>query len=247
MAENGAASSRIGILFALPEEAAPFQQLLKFHPKWRPYLTSAVSGVGAKNAAEAAKKLLATPGLPFDFVIVCGFAGGLHPSLQDHAIVAANSVMTYRGGKIVTETKCPVLPQFFSENREPGPIGKLVSGDRVLSTQADKQRVEAQTGGLFVDMETAGAVEVLEESGVEWLALRVITDTSSADLPLDFNEFTKADGNPDLTRIICHVLRYPRLVLPLLSFGRNAKEAARLLASDLERYLQNRFEPENKD
>ena len=248
MTTHGAASSRIGILFALPEEAAPFQHLLNNPSQWNVNLTVAVSGVGAKNSAEAVEKLLATPGLPFEFILLCGFGGGLHPSLQYNAIAIASSVITYRERKIVNEVKAnaDALQTFFHSPMSPENLGKLVSSDCVLVTQVDKEIVEAQTGGLFVDMESAGAVEVLEKAGVPWVALRVITDTSLVDLPLDFNQFAKVDGNPDVRKIVLHVLRHPRLIPALLSFGRKTRMSAVYLAFFLERYFKHRFEPEEK-
>ncbi|MBL9129488.1 MAG: hypothetical protein JNL97_17690, partial [Verrucomicrobiales bacterium] len=69
------------VCFAVPEEAGPFR------PHAPPNTEILVTGMGADNARRAFTGLLASaPGAP-SFVLTCGFAGGLDPSLPRGSVV----------------------------------------------------------------------------------------------------------------------------------------------------------------
>ena len=69
------------LTFAVKAESRPFERLIGTNPDLRVVLT----GIGQQNAAKAICKAL-TEDSP-DFVLTCGFAGGLNPELASGTVV----------------------------------------------------------------------------------------------------------------------------------------------------------------
>lgn len=238
-------SQRIAVLFALPEESAPF--LRQVRPRAEKFVVG-VSGVGRQKAAQEATHLLRERNIKA--LLICGFAGGLQGLSGD--IVIAERVL---------EADNPILPyspdtgllaymQVFAESsgwqdlwRESPmtPVisaGTLITTDRVMVTREEKRALAERTGAIAVDMETAGAARVAQEHGVPWLAVRAITDGVDDTLPFDFNQFSDADGNVNRGRIVLATLTHPWKIPALLRLGQRSSRAAGNLAKFLETFLQ---------
>ena len=146
-----------------------------------------VSGIGAENAAQAARALVAAgAGALLSF----GVAGALDPQLTCGTAVLPFEVLRPRNG-LGTAT-----PQRFATDRQwrecllsalpPRPAvvsGALLSSAAPVASATLKQRLFRDSGAVAVDMESAAVAAVAADHGLPFLALRVILDTAQDSLP----------------------------------------------------------------
>lgn len=252
------------ILYALPEESAPLLRLLtrreettlgeKQVPCTLGYLSNldafpiiwplrvACSGVGRRKAAETARLLLEQPGSLVKCLLILGFGGGLAPEARPGNLVIADRVLlagedsegieTYMADSTLVMTAESVRLEGITLGR-----GALATVDRVLIESKEKQALAKRTGAVVVDMETAGAVQIAQERGVPWLAVRAITDGVEDVLPLDFNALADAEGNVDRGRVVRATLAQPWKIPSLLRLGKRSSRAADHLTQFLEAFL----------
>ena len=225
---------RIYLLFALPEEAAPFLRRMAVSPALRGQCEVRVSGIGAKNAARQMTQILAAERVKR--LIVCGFGGGLTEEITPGSLIVADHVLD-------ATVASSVAPKVYTPDRQmwelaEGPHGDLVTVGHVLTTPDEKRALHLWTKAHMADMETVGAVAAAEQAGVPWLAVRAATDSLEGALPLDFNALTDADGNVDRRRVIAATLAKPWKIPALIRLGRHSALAAKNLGRFLEDYLQ---------
>jgi adenosylhomocysteine nucleosidase len=232
---SGAASSRprICVLFALPEEAAPFLRRLAVVPALQQRCEVRISGVGTVKAARETTQLLAEG--PIAGLIVCGFGGGLTEQITPGSLIVAERVLDATGNN--AETPRVYLPNSRMLERAQGPCGDLVTVGRVLTTPDEKRALYARTKAQMVDMETTGAVTAAERAGVPWLAVRVATDSVDEPLPFDFNALSDTEGNVDRGRVVAAALTHPWKIPALVRLGSRSALAAKNLTRFLETYL----------
>ena len=233
---SGAASShpRVCVLFALPEEAAPFLRRLEVVPTLSRRCTVAVSGVGTAKAARETTKILANGRI--ECLIVCGFGGGLTEQITPASLIVAERVLdaTQADAMVPTVYK----PDGRMRELAAAPCGDLVTVGKVLTTPDEKRALYARTQAQMVDMETAGAVAAAAQAGVPWLAVRVATDCVGETLPFDFNALADSEGNIDRGRVVRAALMQPWKIPALIRLGRRSALAAKNLTRFLETYLQ---------
>jgi adenosylhomocysteine nucleosidase len=232
---SGAASSlsRIGVLFALPEEAAPFLRRQAVVPALGRCVVR-VSGVGAGKAARETQRLLAENAI--ERLMICGFGGGLTASMTPGSLIVAERVLDATGE--ASASPMVYTPDRRMLERADGPCGDLVTVRKVVTTPDEKRALYARTKAQMVDMETAGATAVAEQAGLPWLAVRVATDSVDEALPLDFNALADAEGNVDRGRVIAATLAQPWKIPALIRLGGRSALAAKNLTRFLEIYLQ---------
>lgn len=232
---SGAASSRprICVLFALPEEAAPFLRRLAVVPALRDRCEVRVSGVGTVKAARETAKLTAEG--PIAGLIVCGFGGGLTEQITPGSLIVAERVLHVTGDS--AEAPRAYRPDSGMLERAQGPCGDLVTMGRVLTTPHEKRALYTRTKAQMVDMETAGAVAAAEQAGIPWMAVRVATDSVDEPLPFDFNALADAEGNVDRGRVVVAALTHPWKIPALIRLGSRSALAAKNLTRFLETYL----------
>jgi hypothetical protein len=94
-----------------------------------------------------------------------------------------------------------------------------------VGTPAEKTRLFKETGALAVDMETEVAQEVARQMGVNFLALRAISDAAADSLDPELLKLVDAEGKPRISRAALHVARHPGKLRGLLNI-RAASERA---------------------
>jgi adenosylhomocysteine nucleosidase len=159
----------------------------------------------------------ATPSL----VLTCGFAGGLNPELKlgDVLFETADEKLSSR---ILTSGAKPA--RFFC-------------ADRIATTAGEKKTLRAQTGADVVEMESAAILGVCRELGIPCATVRVISDTASEDLPLDFNALAKPDKNLDFGKLFLAIACSPGKIGALMQLQKKTNFAARQLSAVLERVI----------
>jgi adenosylhomocysteine nucleosidase len=224
---------QILVCFALKEEASPFQKIPAMKPDF-PVLVDVsilITGIGRRNAEKSMREHLAgmasVPGnSPLDLVLTCGFAGGLNPELKLGDVV-------FESGKRKAESG-NLDEKLLAAGATPA---KIFCADRIATTVAEKKKLRAETGADAVEMESAAIHAVCRERGIPCATIRVISDTASEDLPLDFNTLSKPDKNLDYGKLFLAIAKSPGKIPALMQLQKKTKFAAGQLAEVLARIV----------
>jgi len=226
------------VCFALKEEAAPFQKVAAD----RTDVSLLITGIGRKNAEKAVREFLAGgAGVPPDFVLTGGFAGGLNPDLNPGDVVFEIFSRRSRGNEaqIKTEEESET-PHVVSCERLLAAGAKPVKffcADRIVTTVAEKRKLRIETGADAVEMESAAIHAVCAERGISCATVRVISDPAGEDLPLDFNALARPDRSLDYGRLAWAVAKSPGKIGALMRLQKQTRLAAERLADVLSRIL----------
>ncbi|HEY3931596.1 MAG TPA: hypothetical protein VGM58_04425 [Verrucomicrobiae bacterium] len=199
------------ICFAQKEEAAPFRKIAAAKSDVSILLT----GIGRQNAEKSLREFLATNSPKL--VLTCGFAGGLNPELKLGEVIFETSDEKLHS-RLLAVGALPV---------------KIFCADRIATTVAEKKKLRAETGADAVEMESAAIHAVCRERKIPCATVRVISDTASEDLPLDFNALVKPDKNLDFGKLFLAIAKSPGKIGALMQLQKKTKFAAEKLAAAL--------------
>jgi nucleoside phosphorylase len=200
---SAAMTKRIGIIAALPEEAAAFfpdqgttsgdlRHLIVSETE----LHIRVSGIGKVNAAIAATQL-ALGGC--GQLLVIGTAGRISAkpgacfwiaqALQhDYGAQRSGGMVRYAAGSI------PIGPAHmtpYAAMADPGiglPHALMASGDSFVEDPALSATLANDLGVDLVDMETAAIAQVAQRLGLPWAAIRAVSDDANAQSGVSFRD-----------------------------------------------------------
>jgi adenosylhomocysteine nucleosidase len=116
------------------------------------------------------------------------------------------------------------------------PIGTLHSAPDIVVTAAQKGRLSVFAEA--VDMESSTILAESRHRGIAAVAIRVICDPASMDLPLDLNQVLSTDGRVSAARTILAVAGRPRAIPGLVRLMADSRRAARALATFLDEYVE---------
>jgi nucleoside phosphorylase len=180
-----------------------------------------VGGVGAENAYRAARDLI-------DRFAVCrivtlGFAGALIDSLAEGDIIAADRVIDQQSA-LKFDCGGDSWPMTVARR------GTLLASSEVI-TSATEKHVLAQTwSAVAVDMESAGVARAAAQRGIEFSAIKAITDTAEQSISIDFARCRSDDKGFSLRKIVAQGMRSQDGIRDLWMLARGARLAARALA-----------------
>lgn len=208
------------VCFAVPEEARPFQKSVVSNPHIAVQVRMVVSGMGRRNAqamidAELKKE---RPGL----VLTCGYAGALNPEL------AMGQIVFYADSKVPNASRLEALG---------GQAVRFLHSDTIVVRAVDKARLRAESGADAVEMESSIIRAVCRDQGIPSATIRVISDTASQDMPLDFNALLTPDLKMNYLRLGAMILKNPQHIPTLWAFGRETRKAAEALGNFLVRFI----------
>jgi len=132
-------------------------------------------GMGPQRADFGCRQLIADH--QPRWVVSAGFSGALQPGLQLGDIVVATATSDPNGGVLEIDLQMPADPAQGLH------VGRLLTIDHVARSIAEKTALGADTGALAVDMETHALAQVCRELRVPFLAVRVISDDLTSELP----------------------------------------------------------------
>ncbi len=174
-----------------------------------------LTGMGGKNARNAISNYIRACKPPR--VMSAGFAGGLDPTLQLGVVVF----------------NCQDGP-FSKILQNQGARGcNFLSTETVAVTAAEKKQLRARSGADAVEMESNAIAEVCREANIPCSVVRVISDTSLEDLPLDFNQLMTCDKRIDFVKLTWRIMRSPGKIPQLIAFRKKTIFAARQLGAVL--------------
>jgi adenosylhomocysteine nucleosidase len=205
------------ICFAVKEEAAEAWPLEA--EEGRHLL---ITGMGRRNASEQFRKALDrfTP----DRVLTCGFAGALNPALKIGDVLFDADFDAGLADKLGALGALPA---------------KFHCSTRVAVTVAEKTELRRTTGADAVEMESAVIRTLCRERKIPSATIRVISDTASEDLPLDFNALMTSGQKISFPKLALALIKSPQKVPRLMSLQSNTRLAAKRLAGVLEGLLHS--------
>ncbi|HWE94124.1 MAG TPA: hypothetical protein VG269_09190 [Tepidisphaeraceae bacterium] len=145
-------------------------------------------------------------------VIMAGLAGGLDPSL--------------RVGDVVIDDCPPGLLPDVAHRR-----GGIHTANHLIATTTEKTALFAQTGALAVDMETGIVRALAQQEGIEFIAIRAISDAFDEALDPTILKLVDGFGRPRPAAIAATLLRRPALIAPLRRLGAASHLAAENLGA----------------
>lgn len=181
----------------------------------------AVSGIGRVPGRHAAEELVqwAQP----EFLIAAGIAGAVSPRLRVGDVGWAREVIDVQTG-----------------NRYPAGQGDwVVTTAESVSGPAEKRTLMAQYAADVVDMEGAMVASVAREHGIEFAALKAVSDEADFIMP-PFSQFIEESGKLATGRLAVHMAVRPRWWPSLVHLGINSRIAAVNLCSAVEHLIRVR-------
>ncbi len=175
-------------------------------------------GIGAEAARRATEAVIQA--VKPARVISVGFAGALNGSLRVGDVLEPRAVINSADG---------VRTEIGSGE------GILVSSATVASKE-QKSRFGKAYGASAVDMEAAAVAQGAQARGVEFGALKAISDATDSSLPA-LDRFVADDGTFHSVRFALHVALRPWLWGTTIALARNSSKASQALCSALASYL----------
>ncbi|HTG44518.1 MAG TPA: hypothetical protein VK633_08300 [Verrucomicrobiae bacterium] len=200
------------ITFAVKEE-------MKFFPG-APGIRRFITGMGRDNAERNVAAALDE--IKPRLVLTCGFAGGLNPKLKSNEVVFQGDAGTPLHSKLEQAGATPV--SYFCARR-------------VAITSEEKLRLWRGTGLDAVEMESESIRELCHERNIPSATVRVISDSAEEDLPLDFNTLMSPAQKIHYGKLSWALVRSPWKLAELLAFQQKTIDAAKALASYLNKVL----------
>ncbi|MCA9024728.1 MAG: 5'-methylthioadenosine nucleosidase [Planctomycetaceae bacterium] len=133
------------------------------------------SGTGQERARRATQALIDAHSP--SWVLSVGFSGALSPDLKIGDIVMANSIINTTGEELKVDVKMAADPERGWH------VGRIVTAGELVRTVAAKQDLAQSTNSLAVDMESLAVARLCAQTKTRFLAVRVISDDLSEDLP----------------------------------------------------------------
>lgn len=211
---------KICVVAAMEEEILPFKgdgELRKVvkHGSTSFIIVGEKIGVGKVNAAISVTRLLSPRGIHNllhdpELVILVGTCGAIDPSLQIGDVIVGwdtkqhdvdVTALGFEKGEVPFAPKSRwdakrelvgLATQAAESLGLRFSIGRILSGDRFIADPNEAQSLHASDHyAIAVDFEAAAVAQACETIGVDWLVIKVVSDTADHSAKHDFAEFTK--------------------------------------------------------
>ncbi|MBK5273674.1 MAG: hypothetical protein JJE30_01300 [Desulfuromonadales bacterium] len=244
---------RIGIITAMPEETGAVVRAVGDTKKVQGAglclrqgtasgheIFIAEAGMGLKNAAAAAEKLVQD--VRPDLLVSAGFCGGIAEELRVGDVVVA-SALTIASGAVLEDVAVEIAAACCTLVAQRAGEGKRVFGGLFVSTAAIMQK--AQLAALLpsgspcpvVEMESAAIARVAKESGIPFAGIRSVSDPFDEELGFSLDEFCDDRMRIRIPRVLWTIICKPRIIPQLARLARNSRIAATSLSQAVERFL----------
>jgi hypothetical protein len=180
----------------------------------------AVGGIGEKRARHAAEVVIehAQPKL----LVSAGMAGAISPQLKVGDVgrirelvdVATGAHYPTRGGEWVLATS------------------------QAVNDVAEKRALLTKYGADVVDMEGAAVAQVAKERGLEFAAVKAISDDAAFPMP-PLNRFIDGNGRFDTRQFLVYVALHPKWWATLGKIRKNSKIASANLCRALQHLIES--------
>ncbi|MBI1314166.1 5'-methylthioadenosine nucleosidase [bacterium] len=184
------------------------------------------AGMGFVRARKATSALI--DGHSPDWVLSCGFSGALLPEMQIGQIVMANSIVDQHGQE---------LRQTLNAASNPAGglyVGRILTADEMIRTVDEKRELAEKHGAIAVDLESLAVAQIARERHKNFMAIRVISDDMSADLPPEVLSVVGSTGAIRFGAALGSLVKRPESAKEMWHLRGNAKAAAESLATFLD-------------
>lgn len=220
-------SKPVAVIVAMVVEVAPLlngvkaQQIRGVDLFELPNAVIAVGGIGEKFARRAAEVAIeyAQP----KRLISAGIVGAISPRLKVGDVGRIREVVD-----VATGIRYPVT----------GDGEWVLATSQEVSDAADKGQLLTKFGADVVDMEGAAVAQVAKERGVQFAAIKSISDDAEFDMP-PLNRFID-DGKFDTRRFLIYVALHPRWWGTLGKIKKNSELATANLCAAVRHLIENR-------
>jgi len=175
-------------------------------------------GIGAEAARRATEALIQE--VKPVRVISVGFAGALDGLLQVGHVLEPGTVINAADGA----------------RTEVGSGEGILVSSATVAGKEQKVRLGKAYGASAVDMEAAAVAQGAQARGVEFGALKAISDAADFSLPA-MDRFVADDGSFHSVRFACHVALRPWLWRTTMALARNSSKASDALCGAVASYL----------
>jgi adenosylhomocysteine nucleosidase len=117
--------------------------------------------------------------------------------------------------------------------------GSLLTVDRLILDAKEKAELYRSSGADLIDMESAAVAGICAEKLVRFLAVRVISDDSRTDLPLEVASLMTQSGSYRIGAALRAIWNRPSSIKDFWSLHEHALEAADRLAKFVVRCLDD--------
>lgn len=233
---------RILVTYAVEAEFAPWRKLRNLErvhsdgldlyrvQVGRAQVDFLVTGIGMQRAQQAAANALQSP---YQFVVAAGFAGALRDIHPVGAILVADAVQLLGKSKTLA---CGRNLVHAARDDGATQVNLILTADHVVTTSSEKAQLAPFADA--VEMESFGVLTAARAAGRSAVAIRVISDSASEDMPAIVNTAVDAEGRVQIGGVARYVARHPLHLPALLRLGRNSKSAAEALAHFLEAFIK---------
>jgi hypothetical protein len=179
----------------------------------------AIGGIGEKPARHAAEVVIehAQPTL----LVSAGIAGAISPKLKVGDVGRIREVVDVATGE-----------HYLTRGGE-----WVLATSQDVSDAAEKQNLLTKYGADVVDMEGAAAAQVAKESGLEFAAVKAISDDAAFVMP-PLNRFIE-DGKFDTQRFLVYIALHPKWWTTLGRIRKNSKIASANLCDALQHLIES--------
>ena len=226
--------SRVAIVSALEREVRPLVKHWRVSQKQhsgrsfrfyeRDDAVVVCGGIGAEAARRASEAVIVLyqPGIIYS----AGYAGGLDPAIGIGQVMRPARVTNVGDGSSASIA---------------GGEGVLVTAASVASP-AQKRRLRESFGAQAVDMEASAVARAAEARGIEFAAIKAISDEFEFEFP-NTGGFVDAHGRFLEARFALFAAMRPWLWGRLIELGRNSRRASRALCRELQGIINQTSAP----
>jgi adenosylhomocysteine nucleosidase len=183
------------------------------------------AGMGPARATRATHALLDAHHPRW--IVSTGFAGALIPELKRGNIVVANEIVGLQSEPLQIDLG------MASDATRGLHVGRTLTVDKMVRGVAEKQALATQTGAIALDMETLAVATVCRNTKTRFMAIRVVSDDLSADLPPEVLSLVGDTGAIRFGAVIGSLLKRPSSIKDMWRMREHAMDSAERLASFL--------------
>tara|TARA_R110002111_G_scaffold209173_1_gene273111 strand:- start:179 stop:937 length:759 start_codon:yes stop_codon:yes gene_type:complete len=241
------AHADIGLVCALPMEIQPFLDHCEHVKKYtggsyvfrggfldRIKVAVVQTGVGFARARAATQALVDAHSPPW--VLSVGFSGALQTGMKVGDIVVATSVADLHGQELKNDVH-------FPEDPEQGLyVGRIINTDQIVRTVEEKLQLAEKYDALAVDLESLAVAQVCAAEKKGFMAIRVISDDCSADLPPEVMSILGETGAVRAGAALGAVFKRPESIKEMWKMRGDASRAATRLAGFLDGVVVQLYE-----
>ena len=187
------------------------------------------SGMGFAKARRATEALIDahTP----NWVLSIGFSGGLLPTMKIGDMVLANSIVDTHGNELQVDLK-------MSDDPKNGiHVGRFLNTDEIVRTVEEKKRLAREHAAIAVDLESLAVAQVCRDTGTRFMAVRVLSDDLSYDLPPEVLSIIGSTGAVRVGSALGSLWKRPSSIKDMWRLRETAHQAAERLATFLDGVL----------